>query len=102
VVDIQPHILPGLDDGSPALDISLKMAIIARDAGTTDIVATPRADSSYRFEPLVIGERLAELQKAWETASPSTAVATSAYPLRKEPAWEFWSGRRALVRGNAE
>ena len=40
------------------------MAIMARETGTTDIVATPHADSSYRFEPPVIRERVEELQKA--------------------------------------
>jgi protein-tyrosine phosphatase len=41
MVDIHCHILPGLDDGSPDLSESLKMAEIATADGITHIVATP-------------------------------------------------------------
>jgi protein-tyrosine phosphatase len=64
VIDIHSHILPGLDDGSPAFDVSLTMARIAREAGTSDIVATPHANTSYRYEPALIAERIMELQNA--------------------------------------
>lgn len=64
MIDIHSHILPGLDDGSPAFDVSLNMARMAREAGTTDIVATPHANTSYHYEPEVIAERIAELQNA--------------------------------------
>jgi protein-tyrosine phosphatase len=64
VVDIHSHILPGLDDGSPAFDVSLNMARMAREAGTTDIVATPHANTSYHYDPNLIADRIAELQNA--------------------------------------
>jgi len=64
VIDIHSHILPGLDDGSPDPDVSLKMAQMALEAGTTDIVATPHANTSYRYEPELIAERILELQNA--------------------------------------
>lgn len=64
MIDIHSHILPGLDDGSPAFDISLDMARMAHDAGTTDIVATPHANTSFCHEPALIAERIAELQNA--------------------------------------
>lgn len=64
MVDIHSHILPGLDDGSPAFDVSLAMVRMAREAGTTDIVATPHANTSYRYQPELISERIAELQNA--------------------------------------
>jgi len=64
VVDIHSHILPGLDDGSPSFNVSLNMAHIALHAGTTDIVATPHANTSYRFDPGVIAAHIMELQKA--------------------------------------
>jgi protein-tyrosine phosphatase len=64
VVDIHSHILRGLDDGSPAFDVSLTMARIAREAGTSDIVATPHSNTSYRYQPELIAERITELQNA--------------------------------------
>jgi protein-tyrosine phosphatase len=40
------------------------MVRMACEAGTTDIVATPHANTSYRYEPEVIADRIAELQNA--------------------------------------
>ena len=40
------------------------MVRMAQECGTTDIVATPHANASYRYEPMVIVERIAELQNA--------------------------------------
>ena len=66
MVDIHSHILPGLDDGPQLFEVSLDMVRMARDAGTTDIVATPHANSSYRYEPDVISELMGKLQFAVE------------------------------------
>ena len=49
LVDIHSHILPGLDDGSRTLEETLAMLKLAADSGTTDIVATPHANSSYAY-----------------------------------------------------
>lgn len=64
MVDIHSHILPGLDDGPEVFEISLDMVRMARDAGTTDIVATPHANASYRYEPDMIPELIGKLQSA--------------------------------------
>ncbi len=61
-VDIHSHILHGLDDGAKTLDESVEMLRIAADAGTTDIVATPHANSRYQFDPALIDARIAELE----------------------------------------
>lgn len=60
-VDIHSHILYGLDDGAKTLDDSVEMLRIAAAGGTTDIVATPHANSQYRFDPDRIGRRITEL-----------------------------------------
>jgi protein-tyrosine phosphatase len=64
VIDIHSHILPGLDDGSKSLEESIAMARMAAAAGTTDIVATPHANQEYRFDPLVVQNKISEVQAA--------------------------------------
>lgn len=51
MVDIHSHILFGVDDGAQTLDDSLAMLRLAAATGTTDIVATPHANSRYPFDP---------------------------------------------------
>jgi protein-tyrosine phosphatase len=64
MIDIHSHILHGLDDGAKNLDVSIGMVKAAAAAGTTDIVATPHADTTYEFQPALIRERIAELEAA--------------------------------------
>jgi protein-tyrosine phosphatase len=61
MIDIHSHILWGIDDGPETVDDSLAMLRAAAAAGTTDIVATPHANSSYKFDPEIIRSRIAEL-----------------------------------------
>jgi protein-tyrosine phosphatase len=63
VIDIHSHILYGMDDGAKTLEDSLAMLAAAAAAGTTDIVATPHADTEYEFQPELIRERVAELNQ---------------------------------------
>jgi protein-tyrosine phosphatase len=64
MIDIHSHILPGVDDGAKTLDESVRMLEIAAESGTTDIVATPHANSEFPFRPDVIQQKLTELQRA--------------------------------------
>ena len=64
MVDIHSHILPGLDDGAKTLEESVEMLKMAAAAGTTDIVATPHANSEFAFQPDLIQQKLAELTAA--------------------------------------
>jgi len=41
MIDIHSHILPGLDDGSPDMDTTLRMLSNAERCGTKSIIATP-------------------------------------------------------------
>jgi len=70
MVDIHSHFLWGLDDGSGSRETSLAMLKIAREAGTTDIVATPHANPEYAFRPEVIEERIHDLQSVPEAERP--------------------------------
>src|SRR5258707_3330385 len=56
--EIHSHILWGMDDGAETLEEPLAMLKLAAESGTTDIVATPHANSRYRFQPEVIAERI--------------------------------------------
>ena len=64
MIDIHSHILPGLDDGSKSLEESVAMLRQAAAAGTTDIVASPHANQEYVFDPLVVEQKIGELQAA--------------------------------------
>ena len=50
MVDIHSHVLPGLDDGARTIEESLEMLRLAAASGTTDIVATPHANSEFAFD----------------------------------------------------
>lgn len=63
MVDIHSHILWGMDDGSVSREMSVDMLEMAVAGGTTDIVATPHADSDYQYQPDLIAERRADLQQ---------------------------------------
>jgi protein-tyrosine phosphatase len=60
-VDIHSHVLYGLDDGAKTLEESVRMLELARESGTTDIVATPHANGQYSFNPELNAQRIAEL-----------------------------------------
>jgi protein-tyrosine phosphatase len=64
MVDLHLHLLPGIDDGSPTLDISIAMARMAASDGITHSIATPHASHRYSFDPAVNLERLNELREA--------------------------------------
>jgi protein-tyrosine phosphatase len=64
LIDIHSHVLYGLDDGARTLEDSVAMVRMAAEHGTTDLVATPHANPSFRFDPELIQERLAEVAKA--------------------------------------
>jgi len=64
MIDIHSHVLPGLDDGSPSLEESLRMVRVAAETGITDLVATPHANLQYRFDPEAVEQKLAELAEA--------------------------------------
>lgn len=63
MVDIHSHVLWGMDDGAPTMDVSLEMLRIAAEAGTTDIVATPHSNAEFEYQPALIAERIAELTR---------------------------------------
>jgi protein-tyrosine phosphatase len=63
LIDIHSHVLFGVDDGARTLEDSLAMVRMAADHGTTDIVATPHASPSYKFDPERNRDRLAQIEE---------------------------------------
>ena len=64
MIDIHHHLLFGLDDGSPDIETSVRMAEMASGDGITHIVCTPHASSDFPFRPEENATRFAELQRA--------------------------------------
>ena len=62
MIDVHSHVLWGLDDGAETLEDSVAMLVIARAAGTTDIVATPHANARYKYNLDLIAERIRDLE----------------------------------------
>lgn len=60
-IDIHSHILPGLDDGPERLEDCVAMLEMAAECGTADIVASPHSDLTYKFQPELVEQRIAEL-----------------------------------------
>ena len=56
--------LYGVDDGARTLEDSIAMVQMAAANGTTDLVATPHANPTYRYDPELIRTRLAEIAAA--------------------------------------
>ena len=53
--DIHCHILPGVDDGSRNMDMSMDMLRIAYEEGTRDIIFTPHymlGKNKYKYDEL--------------------------------------------------
>jgi len=64
MVDIHSHILWELDDGSTSKEESIAMLAVARENGTTDIVATPHSNGEFTYRPELVDQRIRELTEA--------------------------------------
>ena len=64
MIDLHTHILPGVDDGPATLEEAIAMIRVAAANGTTDLVATPHADSAYAFDWSGMDARIHELEEA--------------------------------------
>lgn len=50
MIDIHTHVLPGIDDGSESMEMSLEMLAIAAESGVNTIVATPHCNIPDEYE----------------------------------------------------
>jgi len=68
MVDIHHHLLPGLDDGSNSIGMSVEMARLAAAEGISHIVCTPHANGRYAFDPEINAAKTEELRTRLATA----------------------------------
>lgn len=66
MIDIHSHVVWGLDDGASSIEESLEMLRVAREGGTTEIVATPHLNGRYEFQPEAMRRAIAELNARTE------------------------------------
>jgi len=64
MVDIHSHILPGWEMGGRTWKLAWRWLRLAAETGTTDIVATPTANSQFRYDRHRIQDIYAELSQA--------------------------------------
>jgi protein-tyrosine phosphatase len=62
VVDLQAHVLPGLDDGAVDEATAIEMCRAAASAGTRELVATPNCTADAAFDRAAIDAKTAALQ----------------------------------------
>ena len=66
MIDLHTHILPGLDDGAGDIYDSIEMALLAKDSGTSVIVATPHCNIPGLYENYFGKEYCQTFQKTKE------------------------------------
>lgn len=78
-IDIHSHILPGIDDGSPDIDTSLKLVQGLYDLGIQKSIATPHIiGDMYRNTPETIFNALEKLQNACDDVGINIELSAAA------------------------
>ena len=62
MIDIHTHVLPGVDDGSESMEMSLSMLALAADSGVDTLVTTPHCNIPDEIDNYAD----AELEERWE------------------------------------
>ena len=62
MIDIHSHILPGIDDGAQTMEDTVALLKLAQETGTTHIVASPHADTTYTYDVDKVTALIAEAQ----------------------------------------
>lgn len=77
--DIHSHILPGIDDGSPDIETSLKLIKGLHDLGYRRLVATPHVIGDFfRNTPAIINKKLEIVKNACTEAAINIEISAAA------------------------
>jgi protein-tyrosine phosphatase len=75
--DLHSHLVPGVDDGSRTLEEGRTGLIKLLRSGVRRVVTTPHFDASLTRELALMEERLAEIDRGWESLK---AMSSSEFP----------------------
>ncbi len=71
IADIHTHILPGVDDGSPDIETSMRMVDVAYAEGTRRLFLTPHYMSGHNdYDPANLRSRFAEIEQEVKSKYP--------------------------------
>ena len=73
MIDIHTHVLPGIDDGSESMEMSLEMLAIAAESGVHTLVATPHCNIPDEYENYACDE-LTLLWRQLESAAAEAHI----------------------------
>jgi protein-tyrosine phosphatase len=78
VIDLHTHVLAGVDDGPPTLDLAVELARAAATSGVKTIVATPHVSPRYRRTSTEISEAVEVLRAALISEGVDVAIVPGA------------------------
>jgi protein-tyrosine phosphatase len=74
VIDLHTHVLAGIDDGPPTLELAVELARTAASAGVKTIVATPHVSHRYPCRSAQISEAVDALRAALHAEGVDVAI----------------------------
>ena len=100
--DIHSHILPGIDDGSPDIETSLKLIKGLYDIGYRKLVATPHVIGDfYRNNPVIINAQLEKVKNACRESNIDMELSAAAEYMLDDYFLEILKRKEVLpVHGN--
>ena len=78
MIDLHTHVLAGVDDGPPTLDVAVQLARAAASSGVRTIVATPHVSPRYRRTSTEIFEAATLLRAALASEGVDVAIVAGA------------------------
>lgn len=97
--DIHSHLLPGIDDGSPDVETSLKLLKSLSDAGIRKFICTPHViGDMYRNTPETINNALQKLQKAVRQEGLDIEISAAAEYMIDDHFMELLRNKEPLMK----
>ncbi len=87
MIDMHCHILPGVDDGAPTMDVAVEMARMAHADGIHTIVATPHYNRHWKVERRVVLAGVSQLQRTLQKERIPVNILPGNEVRIEKPAW---------------